>query len=137
MLSMFVFFFSSRRRHTRCALVTGVQTCALPISTRDPMDPAVQEAWLAIPYTLDKLGAHTQALQYYEKAVGILENARKRMNEALVSIKQGRMVDTIVRRDHDSEAGWDWTRHDMPPPHETSFIQNLLADPRSQDELKK
>src|SRR3546814_666635 len=28
----FVFFFSSRRRHTRCALVTGFQTCALPIS---------------------------------------------------------------------------------------------------------
>src|SRR3546814_12481156 len=28
---MLVFFFSSRRRHTRCALVTGVQTCALPI----------------------------------------------------------------------------------------------------------
>src|SRR3546814_18982859 len=29
---MFVgLFFSSRRRHTRCALVTGVQTCALPI----------------------------------------------------------------------------------------------------------
>src|SRR3546814_6770828 len=27
-----VFVFSSRRRHTRCALVTGVQTCALPIS---------------------------------------------------------------------------------------------------------
>src|SRR3546814_3055811 len=26
-----VFFFSSRRRRTRCALVTGVQTCALPI----------------------------------------------------------------------------------------------------------
>src|SRR3546814_9657587 len=30
------FFFSSRRRHTRCALVTGVQTCALPISRRRP-----------------------------------------------------------------------------------------------------
>src|SRR3546814_14571503 len=28
-----LFFFSSRRRHTRCALVTGVQTCALPISS--------------------------------------------------------------------------------------------------------
>src|SRR3546814_4158680 len=27
------FFVSSRRRHTRCALVTGVQTCALPISS--------------------------------------------------------------------------------------------------------
>src|SRR3546814_19852173 len=29
-----LFFFSSRRRHTRCALVTGVQTCALPISEK-------------------------------------------------------------------------------------------------------
>src|SRR3546814_2237539 len=29
------FFFSSRRRHTRCALVTGVQTCALPISNAE------------------------------------------------------------------------------------------------------
>src|SRR3546814_10183324 len=29
---MICFFFASRRRHTRCALVTGVQTCALPIS---------------------------------------------------------------------------------------------------------
>src|SRR3546814_6446770 len=28
---LLVFFFSSRRRHTSCALVTGVQTCALPI----------------------------------------------------------------------------------------------------------
>src|SRR3546814_10081106 len=35
------FFFSSRRRHTRCALVTGVQTCALPISAARmvPSDP--------------------------------------------------------------------------------------------------
>src|SRR3546814_10942422 len=29
------YFFSSRRRHTRCALVTGVQTCALPICEAD------------------------------------------------------------------------------------------------------
>src|SRR3546814_2093137 len=30
-------FFSSRRRHTRCALVTGVQTCALPIARPQPV----------------------------------------------------------------------------------------------------
>src|SRR3546814_10287266 len=30
-LALICLFFSSRRRHTRCALVTGVQTCALPI----------------------------------------------------------------------------------------------------------
>src|SRR3546814_1866947 len=33
MFTLLFFFFSSRRRHTRCALVTGVQTCALPISS--------------------------------------------------------------------------------------------------------
>src|SRR3546814_9904563 len=37
-LFVFVFFFSSRRRHTRCALVTGVQTCALPILTPPTVD---------------------------------------------------------------------------------------------------
>src|SRR3546814_7011206 len=31
MVFFVIVFFSSRRRHTRCALVTGVQTCALPI----------------------------------------------------------------------------------------------------------
>src|SRR3546814_8327164 len=36
------FFFSSRRRHTICALVTGVQTCALPIS--DALKRANQES---------------------------------------------------------------------------------------------
>src|SRR3546814_16840240 len=36
---MLIFVFSSRRRHTSCALVTGVQTCALPIS----LEPAVEE----------------------------------------------------------------------------------------------
>src|SRR3546814_2484664 len=35
-----VFFFSSRRRHTRCALVTGVQTCALPISRGERREDA-------------------------------------------------------------------------------------------------
>src|SRR3546814_7040402 len=36
LLSCIDFFFSSRRRHTRCALVTGVQTCALPIYRPGP-----------------------------------------------------------------------------------------------------
>ncbi|NGY03713.1 tetratricopeptide repeat protein [Solimonas terrae] len=115
----------------RRALVPWIE-----LTKRDPMDPAVEEAWLAIPYTLDKLDAHTQALQYYEKAVDILENARSRMNEAMASIKQGRMVETIVRRDLDSEAGWDWKLHDLPDAPETYFLQNLLAEHRFQEALK-
>src|SRR3546814_10684360 len=40
-VGLLVFFFSSRRRHTRCALVTGVQTCALPIWIRRAFHPAL------------------------------------------------------------------------------------------------
>src|SRR3546814_15392037 len=49
-----VFFFSSRRRHTRCALVTGVQTCALPILARStsaswPCTGAVSASAAGVP----------------------------------------------------------------------------------------
>src|SRR3546814_7852069 len=40
-----MFFFSSRRRHTRCALVTGVQTCALPISKFYRRMHDIPESW--------------------------------------------------------------------------------------------
>src|SRR3546814_3697361 len=39
-----LFFFSSRRRHTRCALVTGVQTCALPICRLERVNMALLNA---------------------------------------------------------------------------------------------
>src|SRR3546814_985216 len=51
---MFVFFFfSSRRRHTRCALVTGVQTCALPIYVGPKGYPGMPEVGnMGIPMKL-------------------------------------------------------------------------------------
>src|SRR3546814_3348812 len=48
------FFFSSRRRHTSCALVTGVQTCALPISPRQNMTFLVTE--YGKPFTANGFG---------------------------------------------------------------------------------
>src|SRR3546814_1852434 len=52
------FFFSSRRRHTRCALVTGVQTCALPIS--QGLDDGVPLACIRRAYV--PFGTSNQAL---------------------------------------------------------------------------
>src|SRR3546814_3956260 len=58
-----MFFFSSRRRHTRCALVTGVQTCALPISPHAGesarMYPGLHdEARWSLPEILARQAAH-------------------------------------------------------------------------------
>src|SRR3546814_1380717 len=55
MLCCVFLFFSSRRRHTRCALVTGVQTCALPIfAARQRLGNGLQRHAL--------LGEHVQLL---------------------------------------------------------------------------
>src|SRR3546814_7657298 len=53
LLCFFNFFFSSRRRHTRCALVTGVQTCALPISEFLDAWPAISVQVLATNRRVD------------------------------------------------------------------------------------
>src|SRR3546814_6460346 len=58
--SVYVFFFSSRRRHTRCALVTGVQTCALPIFTiaRSGKSPVIFGRSADFAKAADKVIAH-------------------------------------------------------------------------------
>src|SRR3546814_16131592 len=67
------FFFSSRRRHTRCALVTGVQTCALPISTADPNDFLADDN----SRTDDALGGKLYYLGRAELAIPLGSGARE------------------------------------------------------------
>ena len=103
---------------------------------RDPMDPAVQEGMLAIPFALDRVGAHIEAQQYYERAVGLLQESRKRIDSSSQFIKENRMVETIVRRDIDSEAGWNWRLRDLPDASETFYLQSVIAENRYQEALK-
>src|SRR3546814_8384958 len=82
MLCIFLFFFfSSRRRHTRCALVTGVQTCALPISQYRlglmyengrgvPMDLAEAEKWYGRAAEQGYSGAQYNLGRSEERRVG-------------------------------------------------------------------
>jgi tetratricopeptide (TPR) repeat protein len=100
------------------------------------MDPAVQEGMLAIPWALDRLQAYEQSLARYETAIAALERARTRMDEAIKSIRSSVMVNTILRRDPDSERGWLWKVRDLPNVPETFFLQSLLAEHRFQEALK-
>src|SRR3546814_11121790 len=59
LLGLFVFFFSSRRRHTSCALVTGVQTCALPI---------FEIPLTKVTTTSSELDGHLQTPDFFETA---------------------------------------------------------------------
>ena len=103
---------------------------------RDQIDPAVQEGLLAIPYTLDRLGAHIQAQQFYEQAISALEAGRKRIDETSYYVRSGRMISTMVRRTVDAESGWAWELKDLPDAEETYYLQNLIAGNRFQEQLK-
>src|SRR3546814_10821672 len=59
-----VFFFSGRRRHTRCALVTGVQTCALPIYRAEPPVRPTEDPWDRAEPSLDTLIPDSAAKPY-------------------------------------------------------------------------
>src|SRR3546814_2987067 len=74
MVLLSIFFFSSRRRHTRCALVTGVQTCALPIyltRTFATQALACVAALTALLQALDLLDNATDILQRHLGIRGI------------------------------------------------------------------
>src|SRR3546814_372846 len=93
------FFFSSRRRHTRCALVTGVQTCALPIFYRLEHSKT-QQAGVTASSTPDKpvLDRAALALEEWLDAAGITEGAifrrlwRTRVGPALSPAAVGEIV---------------------------------------------
>src|SRR3546814_2211006 len=65
-----IFFFSSRRRHTRCALVTGVQTCALPILPRVAIGAGVNWNYPFGPFRIDFAYALRKEERSEERRVG-------------------------------------------------------------------
>lgn len=117
----------------------GVQRALIPwaeLIERDPMDSAVQEAMLAIPWALQKMEAYEDALKYYQRAIDTLEVARTRMAQAQKSISSGVMVYTMIKDDLDSERGWRWRLSNLADTPETYFLQSLLAEHRFQEALK-
>jgi len=108
----------------------------LELVGRDPIDPSVQEGMLAIPYTLDRLGAHLQSQQFYEQAIAALEASLKRINESSYYVKSGRMVATMVRRTYNAESGWAWELKDLPDADETYYLQSLISSNPFQEQLK-
>src|SRR3546814_9138849 len=86
---MFIFFFSSRRRHTRCVLVTGVQTCALPISSgrASSSATAIQGSLATSPFLSSGIDGLLERRQT-GAAIGI-EEALVGLADAQVGLDQG------------------------------------------------
>src|SRR3546814_16036401 len=96
-MSSCFFVFSSRRRHTRCALVTGVQTCALPIiMTFAKANDLLRLAQLAASR---RLGI---SLEEISQEFGISHRTAQRMTSAL----EDNFANVVVVEDDDRRRRW-------------------------------
>src|SRR3546814_1119523 len=73
MFGYMIFFFSSRSRHTRCALVTGVQTCALPI-------------YLQLMFVMATWGLNIVSIKYLTQHMDIQALAAGRIVIAFITV---------------------------------------------------
>src|SRR3546814_5606648 len=96
-----LFFFSSRRRHTRCALVTGVQTCALPISLIARSAPATRP--LPLPGAVraealrPELWSRERAIITAEAAGEAAQRLSDQLDAAHASVREVHEAMTVLR----------------------------------------
>lgn len=103
---------------------------------RRPVDPSVTESWLAIPYALQKVGAHEQALDFYLTGIEKLEQRREELAKAREQLATGRMLNTLATKEPDSEAGWNWQINELPDASETYLLSDLIATNSYQEGVK-
>ncbi len=83
---------------------------------RDPTQAAVQESMLAVPYALERLGAHRQAQQRTQYAIDQLESLRGHLQSAQQHVASGAMLRWLVERERDTGDGWDAWYAALPEP---------------------
>src|SRR3546814_7476245 len=111
------FFFSSRRRHTRCALVTGVQTCALPILAGPEIGVASTKAFTT---QLTLLACFAIACA---RARGTIDHAREAALSLALTEVPGRAAEVLNHDERIREIG---RAHVCTPVTNAHLVRRLL-----------
>lgn len=69
----------------------------LKLIERDPSDPAVQDAYMAVPFAFGQLEAYKQSLDYYDKAMTLFQKEIDKINDAAEAVGGGKMLDGLVQ----------------------------------------
>ncbi|MCS6946079.1 MAG: hypothetical protein NZM12_00510 [Steroidobacteraceae bacterium] len=109
----------------------------LELQGRNLLDAAVQESYLAVPYALAKLDATAQAAEYYERAVQSFADEGARIDEAVLRVRGGALLDSILAKEADgARYGWFWQLREVPDAPESRYLYLLLAGHDFQEGLK-
>ena len=103
---------------------------------RDLLDPAVQEAMLAIPYAMAELDSISQAADHYLNAIEAFYEEANRIDRTIEHIESGQFFDDFVEDDPLDSTGWYWRMEALPEGPEARYLFHLLATHEFQEGLK-
>jgi hypothetical protein len=104
---------------------------------RSAVDPAVQEALLAVPFIYGQLGAFGQAAQQYERAIAVYDSEQARLDAAIATVREGALIRALLSpQGADSQAGWFRQLRTLPQTPATRYLPELLASHDFQEGYK-
>lgn len=106
------------------------------LAGRDLLDPAVQEALLALPYAIAELGANSEAIDRYERAIVSFSEQSQRLDGTIEAIRGGEMVARLLENDPRDEMSWRWRLAALPDSVESRYLDALMASNRFQEGLR-
>lgn len=109
----------------------------LELDARNPADPAVQEAWLAIPYAYARLGASAEAASGYERALARLGAQRAAIDAALERARSGSLAEELLAEAlDDGGRGWAWEFPGAPAAGDLGLLDGVLASHTVHERLR-
>ncbi len=110
----------------------------MELRSRNVLDAAVQESYLAVPYAFGRLNANAQSAEYYESAVESFQAENGRLDAAIGRIEQGDMLRSVLQSGRNGAAtyGWFWQLKNLPDAPESRYLYTVLAGNDFQEGLK-
>jgi hypothetical protein len=114
----------------------------MELRSRDVLDAAVQESYLAVPYAFSKLNANAQSAEYYESAVSSFEAENGRLDQAIRRIENGELLRQVLEQDQNGESGplaphgWFRDVKKLPDSAEAPYLYAVLAGHDFQEGVK-
>jgi len=103
----------------------------------DPLDPAVQESHLAVPYALSRLDAGSDAtVQGYHDAIAAFQGEMTELAASEQAIASGQLLDSVLAEDKLNDMSWFWQLEKLPANAQTRHLYHVLASNGFQEGLK-
>jgi hypothetical protein len=108
----------------------------MELQSRNPIDVAVQESLLAVPYALRQLKAIKHSLQNYEAAISVYSAEIARLGHAIDSVRAGKLLIADLLQGPATETGWFWRLKRLSDTPENRYLTHLLASHDFHEALK-